>query len=59
MEDEFAQPGSDARGLRALLDETLPQFSPLISDEIVTAVAQKPPSNIPRFRYVGPSLHQV
>ena len=24
-DDEFAQPGSDARGLRGLLDETLPQ----------------------------------
>ena len=57
-DDEFAQPGSDARGLRGLLDETLPQFSPLITDATVAAVAAKPPSNIPRFRYVGPALHQ-
>ena len=57
-EDEYAQPDSDPRGLRALLDETLPQFSPLITDATVAAVAAKPPSNIPRFRYVGPALHQ-
>ena len=57
-DDEYAQPHSDARGLRSLLDETLPQFSPLITDATVQAVASKPPSNIPRFRYVGPALHQ-
>jgi hypothetical protein len=57
-DDEFARPGSDAAGLRALLDETLPQFSPLISDGTVAAVAAKPASNLPAFRYVGPVLHQ-
>ena len=57
-DDEFAQSDSDADGLRALLDETLPQFSPLISDATLTAVAAKPASNLPAFRYVGPTLHK-
>ena len=57
-DDEFAQPGSDASGLRALLDDCLPQFSPLISEATVQAVAAKPVSNLPAFRYVGPVLHK-
>ena len=57
-EDEFAQPHSEPEGLRALLDETLPQFSPLISDATVRAVAAKAPSNLPAFRFVGPVLHK-
>ena len=56
-DDEFAQPRSDATGLRALLEESLPQFSPLVSDDAVAAVAAKPPSSLPSFRYVGPSVH--
>ena len=56
-DDEFAQPGSDAAGLRALLEKSLPQFSPLVSDDAVAAVAAKPPSSLPSFRYVGPSVH--
>ena len=35
-------------------EETLPQFSPLISDATVRAVAAKAPSNLPAFRFVGP-----
>eukprot|EP00548_Thalassiothrix_antarctica_P012517 CAMPEP_0194159742 /NCGR_PEP_ID=MMETSP0152-20130528/78007_1 /TAXON_ID=1049557 /ORGANISM="Thalassiothrix antarctica, Strain L6-D1" /LENGTH=618 /DNA_ID=CAMNT_0038869357 /DNA_START=189 /DNA_END=2045 /DNA_ORIENTATION=+ len=57
-DDEYAQPDSNPQGLRALVDETLPQFSPLISDETILSVAAKSPSNIPRFRYVGPALHK-
>ena len=57
-EDEFAQPHSDPAGLRALLEDTLPQFSPLISDATVRAVAAKAPSNLPAFRFVGPVLHK-
>jgi len=56
-DDEYARPHTDPVGLRALLDETLPQFSPLVSDDSLASVADKPPSNIPRFRYVGPQLH--
>ena len=55
--DEYARPNSDPIGLRSLLDETLPQFSPLVSDRSLASVAAKAPSNIPRFRYVGPRLH--
>ena len=57
-DDEFAQPDSNAAGLRALLDETLPQFSPLISEDTLTTVAAKASSNLPAFRYVGPTLHK-
>ena len=57
-DDEFAQPDSNAAGLRALLDETLPQFSPLISEATLTTVAAKASSNLPAFRYVGPTLHK-
>ena len=56
-EDEYAQPNSSAVGLRSLLDATVPQFSPWITDATITAVANKAPSNIPRFTYVGGSLH--
>jgi len=57
-DDEFAQPGSDAAGLCALIDETLPQFAPLISEVTLTIVAAKPASNLPAFRYVGPTLQK-
>ena len=50
--------GSDAAKLRTLLDAELPQFSPLISDATVRAVAAKEPSNLPAFRFVGPVLHK-
>lgn len=56
-DDEFAAAGCDAAGLRALLDETLPQFSAMIDDVTVASVAAKPSSNLPAFRYVGPKLH--
>ena len=56
-EDDYAQPNSSAVGLRSLLDATVPQFSPWITDATITAVANKAPSNIPRFTYVDGSLH--
>jgi len=58
-DDEFAQPNSNPEGLRALINATLPQFSPLITDVDLDLVARKAPSNIPRFRYVGPTLHSA
>ena len=57
-DDEFAQPNSSPEGLRALFNVQLPQFSHLVSDDTIKAVAAKSPSNIPRFRYVGPELHK-
>lgn len=57
-DDEFAAADCDADGFRNLLDETLPQFSALLDDETVAAVAKKSPSLLPSFRYAGPRLHQ-
>ena len=57
-DDEFAQPNSSPEGLRALFNVQLPQFSHLVSDDTIKAVAAKSPSNIARFRYVGPELHK-
>eukprot|EP00555_Chaetoceros_dichaeta_P010260 CAMPEP_0198270948 /NCGR_PEP_ID=MMETSP1447-20131203/47229_1 /TAXON_ID=420782 /ORGANISM="Chaetoceros dichaeta, Strain CCMP1751" /LENGTH=683 /DNA_ID=CAMNT_0043963281 /DNA_START=151 /DNA_END=2202 /DNA_ORIENTATION=+ len=57
-DDEFAAAGCDTDGFRSLLDETLPQFSALLDDETVAAVAKKGPSLLPSFRYAGPRLHQ-
>ena len=44
--------------LRALMDASLPMFSPLVDDSTLKAVAAKKASNLPAFRYVGPSLHR-
>jgi len=57
-DDEFAQPNSSPEGLRALIHGQLPQFSHLVSDDTIKAVAAKSPSNIPRVRTVGPELHK-
>jgi hypothetical protein len=40
------------------MDESMPQFSDLLSDETIAAVAQKPVSYLPKFRYVGPRQHE-
>lgn len=56
--DPMAQANTDPAALRELLDEALPQFSALLDDETIAAVAQKPVSYLPGFRYVGPRLHE-
>jgi kynurenine 3-monooxygenase len=56
--DSLANANSDAKELRQLLDEGMPQFSQLLNDDVVAAVAQKPVSYLPTFRYVGPRLHE-
>ena len=43
--------------LRTRMDNVLPQFSILIDDTTIAAVAQKPISQLPSFRYVTPRLH--
>ena len=57
-EDPLAQANSNPDELRAALDEYLPQFSALIDDETLNTVAQKPPSYLPAFRYIGPRLNE-
>jgi kynurenine 3-monooxygenase len=54
----LAQAGTDPAALRQLLDESFPSLSALIDNETVAAVAQKPVSYLPGFRYAGPRLHQ-
>lgn len=56
--DEFAAADTDPVKLRALLDDTLPQFSVLLDDETVAGIAKKPVSYLPSFRYAGPRLNQ-
>jgi 2-polyprenyl-6-methoxyphenol hydroxylase-like FAD-dependent oxidoreductase len=57
-DDELAQENSDPKELRALFDEALPQFSALLDDEVIEAVARKSPSFLPSFRYAAPRLNQ-
>lgn len=56
--DEFAAADSDPVKFRALLDDTLPQFSALLDDETIESIAKKPVSYLPSFRYAGPRLNQ-
>jgi hypothetical protein len=56
--DEFAASDTDPVKFRALLDDTLPQFSALLDDQTVAAIAKKPVSFLPSFRYAGPRLNQ-
>ncbi|KAJ8614276.1 hypothetical protein CTAYLR_001151 [Chrysophaeum taylorii] len=55
--DPVAQKDGDPYELRALLDQNLPQFSPLVSDETLYAVARSPANPLPRFRFVDKALH--
>jgi kynurenine 3-monooxygenase len=57
-DDELAQENSDPKDLRAVFDEVLPQFSALLDDAVIEAVARKPPSFLPSFRYAAPRLNQ-
>ncbi|EKX46622.1 hypothetical protein GUITHDRAFT_70296 [Guillardia theta CCMP2712] len=56
--DPLAAANTDPKELRALLDKNLPQFSKLIDEESLKAIAAKPPSRLPSFRYVEPYLHR-
>lgn len=56
--DPLAQADTDPSELRRRMDESLPQFSALLDDATIEAVAKKPVSYLPGFRYVEPRLHQ-
>ena len=56
-DDEMAQANVDPLVFRAFLDETLPQFSPMLEDETVARLAKAPPAELPMFRYARPRLH--
>jgi 2-polyprenyl-6-methoxyphenol hydroxylase-like FAD-dependent oxidoreductase len=57
-DDVMAAADTDPAELRALMDTSLPMFSPLIDDATLRAVAAKKSSSLPAFRYVGPYLHR-
>ena len=57
-DDALIGEDADAGALRALLEDELPQFNAFIDDDTVAAVAKKPSSRLPGFRYVGPDLHR-
>ena len=54
----MAAPNTSPAALRALLDSSLPMFSPMIDDDTLATVAAKPASRLPSFRYAGPTLHR-
>lgn len=56
--DEMANSEVEPAAFRDFLDKALPMFSQLMDDETVAAVAKKPVSYLPGFRYSGPRLHQ-
>jgi len=58
MDDELAAPDTNPKKLRDLIDEYIPQFSPLIDEKNLAAIAKKAPSFLPSFRYAGPRLHE-
>eukprot|EP00929_Paragymnodinium_shiwhaense_P053931 TRINITY_DN27038_c0_g1_i1.p1 TRINITY_DN27038_c0_g1~~TRINITY_DN27038_c0_g1_i1.p1 ORF type:complete len:621 (+),score=85.04 TRINITY_DN27038_c0_g1_i1:97-1959(+) len=55
--DPLAKPDTSPEELRALLEEYVPQFSSLVAAAEVEKIAQRPPSRLPKFRFVGPNLH--
>ena len=57
-DDELAQANTDPLELRRRLDESIPQFSALLSDDVVASIAKKPVSYFPGFRYASPRLHE-
>ena len=57
-DDPMAQANVKPETLRGFLDEKLPQFSAFLDDETVAQVAEKSPSYLPSFRFVGPRLNQ-
>ena len=57
-DDPLAKENTDPKELRSFMDEALPQFSQILDDTTLAAVAEKPVSYLPGFRYAGPRLHQ-
>ncbi|GMH87938.1 hypothetical protein TrVE_jg6856 [Triparma verrucosa] len=57
-DDPLAKEGADPDVMREDFDRILPQFSQLISDDVMKRVAAKPVSRLPSFRYIYPRLHR-
>jgi len=56
-QDPLAAADTNPEELRGVLDKSLPMFSEFVDDATLKAVAAKPVSTLPFFRYVGPQLH--
>jgi kynurenine 3-monooxygenase len=56
--DDMAQPNVDLKVFRAFLQEQIPQFVDLFDETTIQRVAERPPSFLPRFRYITPRMHQ-
>ena len=57
-DDPLAAAGADLGELRALVAASLPQFAPFVDDQSLAAIARKPASRLPGFRFVGPRVHR-
>jgi kynurenine 3-monooxygenase len=57
-DDPLAAANTDPADLRQRMDESFPQISRLLDNATIAAVAQKPVSYFPGFRYVTPRLRQ-
>jgi len=57
-EDPLAQADTDPEELRAMLKESFPALYDMMDPDLLDAVAKKPVSYLPSFRYAGPRLHQ-
>ena len=56
--DPLASADTDPALLRKEMNDSLPQFSALLDDSTVVAIAKRPVSYLPGFRYVGPRQHE-
>lgn len=56
--DEMARPNVDPDIFRSFIQEHVPQFVNMFDDTTIQSVAERPPSFLPRFRYVSPRMHQ-
>lgn len=57
-DDDLSSADCEPRVLREFFDAEFPQFSALIDDQVMGAVAKKGASALPSFRYAGPRLHE-
>jgi 2-polyprenyl-6-methoxyphenol hydroxylase-like FAD-dependent oxidoreductase len=57
-DDELARAECDPTVLRDFFNKEYPQFSPLLSDDVMADVAKKGSSALPGFRFAGPRLNE-
>jgi hypothetical protein len=57
-EDEVTQGLADVAAAREYMNERLPMFSPMVTDDALDVLIKKEPSRLPIWRYAGPRLHR-